>query len=449
MARLRRRPRADQDESQRWFEVWKILFPDHDLPNDPCKWFPDAVLLPVALTNNRPFADVDEELDMKRHDDQVRREFASFLTGSLLEILRNLDSIDKQEQLDHVRGFLEQSCQYFHSTPPLPVPWPDKAGGVDPRSPSRPSPIPALSTARGKRPFSEQDDDDDALATDSKRARVSSPNGEAFACPYWKKDAQTYSSCYKFKFEDVRRVKQHLDKCHVKKIRCPRCQGKFETRISCDDHIRDVDCARQPKIMDEGIDQGQKDRLNKKGQASQSQFQRWYVVWRIVFPDIVEPVSPYNDDDGLGEVLRQEGPAIILGHMRQLPNWNQDDEDRFSQVPSRIILDIERQWVAQRAQGNGQTAAGGTADLPDKEPPTDLALDLSPSPSNSQGVHGTADGVNDGNNLDLPLFPGDVTLSGISGELSMLDGEHYLSTEDDPVPCDSWIWDDLNRSTFQ
>ncbi|KAK0752975.1 hypothetical protein B0T18DRAFT_395736 [Schizothecium vesticola] len=304
--------------------------------------------------------------------------------------------------------------------------------------------------SRGKRSFSGQDDDEDALATDSKRAKVSSPNGEAFACPYWKKDAQTYSRCCKFKFEDVRRVKQHLDRRHVKTIRCPRCQGKFETRISCDDHIRDADCARQPKIMDEGIDQDQKDRLSKKGQATQSQFQRWYVVWRIVFPGIVEPVSPYNDDDGLSEFLRLEGPAIILGHMRQLPNWNQDDEDRFGQVPSRIILDIERQWVAQRAQGNCQTAVGGTADLPDKEPPTDLALDPSPSPPNAQGVHGPADGVGDGNDLDLPLFPGDVALPGVSGEFSMLDGGHYLNTEDDPVPCDQWIWDeDLNRSTFQ
>jgi hypothetical protein len=287
--------------------------------------------------------------------------------------------------------------------------------------------------SRGKRPFSREDDDEDTLVTDSKRAKVSSPNGEAFACPYWKKDAQTYSSCYKFKFEHVRQVKQHLARRHVKKIRCPRCQGKFETGISCDDHIRDSDCVRQPRIMDEGIDQDQMVKLGKKGQASQSQFQRWYVLWRIVFPGIVEPVSPYNDDDGLSEFLQQEGPAIILGHMRQLPNWNQDDEDRFSQVPSRIILDIKRQWVAQRAQGNGQTVAGGTADLPDEEPLTDLALDLSPSLPNAQGVHGTTDGLGDGNYLDLPLFPDNVALPGVSGEISMLD-EHYFSTED------PWMW---------
>ena len=303
--------------------------------------------------------------------------------------------------------------------------------------------------SRGKRPLSGQDNDEDALATDSKRVKVSSPNGEAFACPYWKKDAQAYSRCFKFTFEDVRRVKEHLNRCHVRQIRCPRCQEKFETRISRDDHIRDVDCARRPKIMDEGIDQDQKDKLSKKGKANQTQFQRWYVVWRIVFPGIVEPVSPYNDDEGLSEFLRQEGPAIILGHMRRLPNWNQDDEDRFSQVPSRIILDIERQWVAQRAQGNGQTAAGGIADLPDTEPTTDLALDSSPSPPNAQAVHGTANGVGDGNDLDLPLFPDDVALPSGSGEIPMLDGEHYLNTENNLVSYDPWMWNDLNRSTFQ
>ncbi|KXX72786.1 hypothetical protein MMYC01_210690 [Madurella mycetomatis] len=259
----------------------------------------------------------------------------------------------------------------------------------------------ASQVALGKRPLAE-DDRDGALITDSKRTKTAHQRGRVFACPYWKKDPLAYSRCFKLELKEVKRVKQHLYRSHTKAIRCPRCQQVFPDRTSCDSHLASVDCPRQSlRVIDEGINEDQVTKLGRNG-PKLDQVQRWYAVWRIVFPSVTEPASPYIDGD-LSEVVsefrefyQRRGITIVLDHMRTSPDWSPSDEERFRQGFWRNIWDealegILRRWLAERAGVSGSQASVSTAiDTTGEDPSTDVALDSSPSPGDGGAAIGSA-----------------------------------------------------------
>ena len=301
----------------------------------------------------------------------------------------------------------------------------------------------------GKRPFLGQNDGDDIPAVDTKRAKTVNQKENLFACPYWKKDRQAYRGCFKFKFEEAKRIKQHLYRNHRKKIRCSRCQEEFRNRTACDDHVRNIDCTRQPEKSDEGIGEEHVTELNKRGPTSWNQVQRWYAIWRILFPRVDEPTSPYNDQsedlNQFREFCQRNGATIIVDHMRTDPNWSQDDEERFSQgrwgdIFSAALDGIERQWAAQRAEEGIHPAIGVASGPPNIDSLAGVVFDSSPSPPSGGGPFDASVGVEVSNGVEkfgLTECPSPVTAQGMLG----LDGEAFNSADDDWL---TWQLGDLH-----
>lgn len=274
----------------------------------------------------------------------------------------------------------------------------------------------ASQVSNGKRPL-DTDSADRVAPITSKKAKTIRQASKVFACPFWKKDPLRYSRCYKLELKEVKRVKQHLYRTHKKPIRCPRCQDIFANRASCDSH-QEVDCARQPKILDEGINEDQSAELSNRGSASLTQEQRWFVVWQIVFPGVPEPASPYIDDDlsedmcEFREFYQREGSTIILDYMRASGDWTQEDEERFrgplwANVRDRALDAIHHRWLAQRAQAErsgSQATIQLATEPPGIEPPIDLNLD---SPTSTP-----CDGSENATGVGEISFVGDPTVSG-------------------------------------
>jgi len=243
----------------------------------------------------------------------------------------------------------------------------------------------ASQVSKGKRRLA---DDDGVPATALKKSKEAHRRGMLLACPFWKRNPSTYSRCHKFGFKEVRRVKQHLYRNHTRSITCPRCQDTFPDQAACNNHLRDVDCARNPPVLDEGIDDAQMVQLSRKGRRDLTQEQRWYVVWGIVFRGAEEPDTPYIDGDlseDMSEFLefyRRNGATIVLDHMRTSADWSHGDEQRFRDMEWRSILDqalqgiLHRFYTHRHGDGSGQSEAEGSGD--DGSP--DVGLDSSPSP---------------------------------------------------------------------
>ena len=249
-------------------------------------------------------------------------------------------------------------------------------------------------TPTGKRRLSGEEGSGSGItAAGSKRAKTEPQREKMLACPYWKKDSGKYACCFKWKFKEVKRMKQHLRRCHIK-IRCPRCQEDFRDADSRDLHIRAGICALQPDVVDERMNERQIKKLGARGPANQTQYDRWYVVWDILFPGIAKPDSPFIDDDipeGLCEFLEffnRTGRDIILDHMRTSEDWHElYDEDRFGQdnwthIFGGILPAAIERWLQQRDgrsesdTGEGATGVAGVGDAS-----TGVALDPSPGPS--------------------------------------------------------------------
>jgi len=274
----------------------------------------------------------------------------------------------------------------------------------------------------GKRPMTgDSAEDGGGSVTISKKTKTVHQTGKVMACPFWKKDPSAYSRCYRLELKEVKRVKQHLYRIHVKLIRCPRCQEVFPDRASCDEHIRNTDCIRQPTVINEGIDQDQQTELSKRGSAALSQEQRWFVVWRIVFPGVPEPASSYIDDDlsedmcEFREFYQRTGSIIVLDYMRTSSDWSPEDEERFRQSSWRTLLDdaldgIHHRWLAQRiraGRSNSQATIQLAVEPPGEGLAGDVTIDSSPSPS---GVEDGLDSMMNTFETGSFRFAGDPTV---------------------------------------
>ncbi|KAF5520504.1 hypothetical protein CGCA056_v008340 [Colletotrichum aenigma] len=145
---------------------------------------------------------------------------------------------------------------------------------------------------------------------EQKRPRLTSSSTEVsrLACPYFKKTPQRYCtskwrSCPGPGWETVHRVKEHLYRCHMLPIICPRCQITFETDEERNEHLQMDDiCPKKSKPDLYGIDSKQEKLLHsrKKGGKNMSEADKWRDVYLILFPNIgpEDIPSPYLDFGG-------------------------------------------------------------------------------------------------------------------------------------------------------
>ncbi|KAI1452654.1 hypothetical protein F4805DRAFT_462585 [Annulohypoxylon moriforme] len=150
------------------------------------------------------------------------------------------------------------------------------------------------------------------------------------ACPYFKHDPKKYSgrewgSCCGPGWFTVHRVKEHLYRCHRQpKYRCLRCGQHFEEEKTLENHSRETKaCIVQDKKLLDGFDSKQeimlRSRKKPKPRTDLSEPEKWKLIYKILFPDVLEEKIPTAFYDYTENLLVAAGDyeEFVL---REIPN---------------------------------------------------------------------------------------------------------------------------------
>jgi len=225
-----------------------------------------------------------------------------------------------------------------------------------PTEPACPTASSAKQSSLGKRksrPDENEDDDDEAEDEndgESKRKKYHQEENDnsrvRFACPFRKHDPQTYAilrghaRCAVAKLPSVSRVKEHLFRCHLAPIHCPRCWRVFDSSQELESHM----LVQAERICDVGnsgnppkgitAEQAKVLRSRKKSSARQSEEDRWMEIYQVLFPGEPRPKSPYFD-----EVQDETSQAGLI------------DANHYKDYAQRAFADVFRSQLDQLAAG--------------------------------------------------------------------------------------------------
>ncbi|KAF0325038.1 hypothetical protein GQ607_007659 [Colletotrichum asianum] len=162
----------------------------------------------------------------------------------------------------------------------------------------------------------QKSDNDAGYDSDDDSGRKGPPktNGDSdfpapglFACPYFKKDPVKHLSCFmRFKLRRVKDVKQHLNRKHSQpEHHCPSCWIVFENQTKCDEHIMGRSCVPQPRPERyiDAMSADQKRAIGRRIETGLHEKERWYNAWRVLFPDVPSPSSPFLKATELEELI--------------------------------------------------------------------------------------------------------------------------------------------------
>ncbi|KAK8051634.1 hypothetical protein PG993_003019 [Apiospora rasikravindrae] len=160
------------------------------------------------------------------------------------------------------------------------------------------------------------------------------------ACPFWKRDARRHRDCFKLKLDGIARVKQHLSRSHYSESHCERCKLVFASNSARENHLRFEQCQWRGSDALEGISHKQRNDLSKKSKPGQSESDRWFAIWVILFPGEPAPSSAYIDPD-LSEDLSEfrlysenNGTRIL---MEELERGELTDDLRLSEGNRHLL----------------------------------------------------------------------------------------------------------------
>ncbi|KAK1457504.1 hypothetical protein CMEL01_15984, partial [Colletotrichum melonis] len=152
-------------------------------------------------------------------------------------------------------------------------------------------------------------DDEDRKASTSKRTKGKSTQHQ-FACPFWKLDPNKQRLCYSATLSEIRYVKQHILRRHVQPIHCVICMEIFDSNEDYTVHLRQMSCTHDhsSKPEPEGINPAQKKvLLSWRAKRGSSKEEQWFELWKILFPTLPSPCSPFMDE----EVMTQSNPVYV------------------------------------------------------------------------------------------------------------------------------------------
>jgi hypothetical protein len=169
---------------------------------------------------------------------------------------------------------------------------------------------------------------------------------KSLACPYLKLDPIKYRKCCAYKLTKIKNVKQHLYRRHAPPHYCQRCFSTFKDDASRKTHVNS--CQSEGTTVLDGISYYQRELLRQKSKAGLSDADKWFAIWKLLFPGRRPPISAYLNTDlslemrGLQEYCLQRGPALLREQLQSNQWWLSQE------------LDAEQQQVAQeRLLGQG------------------------------------------------------------------------------------------------
>ncbi|KAK3984306.1 hypothetical protein QBC44DRAFT_253140 [Cladorrhinum sp. PSN332] len=130
------------------------------------------------------------------------------------------------------------------------------------------------------------------------------------ACPVYASNPQRHWRCASLEqpLETAAAVREHVATAHRRPHYCPACGAIFRSASASNRHIQAQTCPVRVISRDEidGVPEDNMARLNRwSPQRSQSDEERWYSIWDILFPGIEAPSTPY--------ILRRHGVGYDSG----------------------------------------------------------------------------------------------------------------------------------------
>lgn len=193
----------------------------------------------------------------------------------------------------------------------------------------------------------EGDDEDDEGGNDKKKHRNqklgNNKKGRLLACPFYKWKPNTHASCKGYTLREIYRVKDHLWRKHLSPISCVICCAEFETVGERDKHTRALAC-KLAKPKDWGAFTGeQREKLKKPADRKKTQYEQWYEIYVILFPNSPLPSSPY-----LVEGLLADQLSALRDYMSEhcLPEYDEYAR-RFLPVELQGNRDMMRAYVSR------------------------------------------------------------------------------------------------------
>lgn len=186
------------------------------------------------------------------------------------------------------------------------------------------------------------------------------------ACLFSKFSPMEYQSCLTKQFDAIARLKEHIKRCHLQPIFCPRCYVDFETVADRDLHLRRaVLCNNKELRVIQGYDP-----LNPEHQvamtirvnANRHVREQYNEVFHAFFPGARMPVNPWVDDELLKLVteweqfVRQDWPGIRDDLLGRLPPSVANSETWTRDFAARIVNAAKTGLIEEQAFGRARPA---------------------------------------------------------------------------------------------
>ena len=175
----------------------------------------------------------------------------------------------------------------------------------------------ARKPAKRKRPRKssadeDTEDDEDCDDDEPKSKRIRMANGpderkRRLACPFYKRYPEEFHEYGCKDYENTSRIKQHLTKRHRQPNLCPSCHREFRDYAVMANHIRERNCEMRPQATVICVSRRQEEQLKNRS-TQKTDKERWYAIFKILFPGHPLPSSPYLD----AEVSRDINLVIEL-----------------------------------------------------------------------------------------------------------------------------------------
>ncbi len=147
-----------------------------------------------------------------------------------------------------------------------------------------------------------------SIKRSKKAEEVVELNQRSLACPFYKHDSNKYHDCRHNMLKRIKDVKQHVVRKHKKPdFYCPICFSKFKEANARDTHIQERQCTAERNPIYDGISEDQKKELSQYSSRGKSIEEQWNDTWRIIFPKIGPPTSPYlgTDQEEMVSLIRK------------------------------------------------------------------------------------------------------------------------------------------------
>lgn len=203
---------------------------------------------------------------------------------------------------------------------------------------------------------SENEDGDEDRVPNPKRKRGSLDRSiRLFACPFAKFDPGRYSEqnheeknyrkCSSKYLRNIARLKQHLYRTHKRpEWYCGNCYKSFDLREQLNEHNRErPPCERSDARYEEMMTDAHFKEIKRRNQGN-SQYETWYKIFQLLFPNAQRPISPYVSTCDPDTVQHFVGIFQLIGP-QELFRLLQDRRERgqeFVQLGASTKLSLMR-----------------------------------------------------------------------------------------------------------